>query len=83
MTVPPLYEPPRGPGPPGGDLDILARIEGLMGEEDALLLIPARERSKEQHERLGAIGEELDRALDALRRRAERIAGHKPAPEKS
>jgi hypothetical protein len=75
LTVPPLYEPPREPDPPGGDLDVFARVEGLIGEEDALLMIPAKERTQEQHDRLRAIREELDRVLDALRRRAERFAG--------
>jgi hypothetical protein len=55
-----------------------ARIEGLIGEEDALLRIPAHERSEAQKERLRSIGDELDRMWDALRRRAERLAG--PAP---
>jgi hypothetical protein len=52
----------------------LARIEGLVGEEHALLLIPAEKREKHQHERLRAISEELDRVWEKLRERAERIA---------
>jgi hypothetical protein len=58
---------------------LFARIEGLVGEEDALLRIPARERTAEQHERLRSIGAELDRAWEKLRRRAERPAGRHPA----
>jgi tryptophan 2,3-dioxygenase len=58
--------------------DHYAHIEGLIGEEDALLRIPAHERTDEQRERLRSIGDELDRLWDALRRRAEGLAG--PAP---
>jgi hypothetical protein len=57
--------------PPGASL--FARIEGLLGEEDALLLIPARERTEDQHDRLRAIGDELDRIWERLRERAERL----------
>ena len=55
------------------DLDLFARIEGLVGEEKALLEIPARERSQEQKDRLRDVGAELDRISDALRARAARL----------
>jgi hypothetical protein len=60
---------------------LFARIEGLAGEEDALLRIPARERSREQNDRLGSIGAELDRAWEKLRERAERLAHRERAVE--
>jgi hypothetical protein len=77
MVVPGQY-PPRGPEPPA-NLSLFARIEGLVGEEDALLAIPARERSDGQHARLRAIGTELDGIFDTLRERAARVAEHRPA----
>jgi hypothetical protein len=77
MTVPtPHVQPPRKPGEIAHDpaeLGTLARIEGLIGEEIALLKIPAKERSTDQHDRLRAIGEELDRIWEKLRDRAERL----------
>jgi hypothetical protein len=57
---------------------LFARIEGLVGEELALLRIPALERTEEQHSRLKSIGAELDRVFEKLRERAAR-----PAPEGS
>jgi hypothetical protein len=63
------------------DLKLFARIEGLVGEEAALLRIPARERTEDQRHRLDGIGQELDRIFDALRERAERLGGHRPAGE--
>jgi hypothetical protein len=77
MTVPPFEPPgvPRDLGPGlSDDAEVFARIENLMGEEDALLRIPARDRSAHQHERLRLIGEELDRAFEKLRERGERRA---------
>jgi hypothetical protein len=59
---------------------LFARIEGLAGEEEALLRIPARERTAEQHHRLRSIGAELDRVWERLRGRAEQLAGRRPAP---
>ncbi len=54
------------------DLEAYAHIEGLVGEENELLE-EAKEGRKEDHrERLHAITQELDRAWEALRRRAER-----------
>jgi hypothetical protein len=65
--------------PEGGDLvperldvELFAHIEGLCGEEAALLATPANERDKHQHERLRAITAELDRVWEKLRERAER-----------
>jgi hypothetical protein len=59
---------------------LFARIEGLVGEEDALLTIPAHERSEEQHARLRSIAQELDRVWEHLRDRIERRGGPAPAP---
>jgi hypothetical protein len=52
------------------DLGLFARIEGLVGEERALLEIPARKRSEQQKHRLRDITTELDRIAGALRARA-------------
>lgn len=60
---------------------LFARIEGLVGEEEALLRIPARQRSRDQHERLRSIAAELDRVWEKLRDRAERLVRREPAPE--
>jgi hypothetical protein len=70
-------EPRRAKGdfaPDQPDLDLFARIEGLVGEEAALLAIPARDRDDAQRDRLHAIAAELDRAFERLRERAERLA---------
>jgi hypothetical protein len=58
-------------GPP--EVELFARIEGLSGEEAALLAIPANERNQHQRDRLRAIAGELDRAWHLLRERAERL----------
>ena len=55
------------------ELELLARIEGLVGEEAALLTVPREHRRQEQHERLRAISDELDRIWASLRGRAERL----------
>ena len=55
------------------ELKLFARVEGLAGEERALLAPSREKRSPEQHERLRAISEELDRIWVALRERAERL----------
>jgi Protein of unknown function (DUF2630) len=76
-------EPQRGPKdfvPGSSDLELFTRVEGLVGEEAALLAIPHEDRSQHHHERLKAIGEELDRAFEKLRERAERV-GHRSAGE--
>lgn len=59
---------PQSPG-----VQAFARIERLCGEEDALLKVPAKERSKQQESRLREIGAELDRVWEKLRERAERL----------
>jgi Protein of unknown function (DUF2630) len=56
------------------DLEVYAHIEGLVGEEAELLEGAEEGRKEEHHERLDAIRQELDRAWDTLRRRAERRA---------
>jgi Protein of unknown function (DUF2630) len=56
------------------DLEAYAHIEGLVGEEDELLEQAEEGRKEEHRERLRAITEELDRAWETLRRRAERRA---------
>jgi hypothetical protein len=58
------------------DLEAYAQIEGLVGEESELLKEPDEGRRQEYRERLRAITEDLDRAWETLRRRAER--GAKP-----
>jgi hypothetical protein len=68
-------QPPDDRAEPPADLGLFARIEGLVGEERALLEIPVRERSQRQKDRLRELGEELDRILETLRTRAERLAG--------
>ena len=54
------------------DLEVYARVEGLVGEEDELLEGAEGSRKVEHRERLHAITQELDRAWETLRRRAER-----------
>jgi hypothetical protein len=63
------------PIPP--ELELYARIEGLVGEEAAILAVAEEERRQEHHERLRAISAELDRIWEHLRERAER-RGHTP-----
>jgi hypothetical protein len=60
------------------DLETYAHIEGLVGEETELLEEAEEDRKEEHRERLHAIKEDLDRAWETLRRRAERRA--KPGP---
>jgi hypothetical protein len=55
-------------------LDTYTHIEGLVGEEDELLEAAEEDRKREHRERLHAITQELDRAWETLRRRAERRA---------
>jgi phenylalanyl-tRNA synthetase beta subunit len=52
-------------------VDLFAQIEGLVGEECALLAIPLHKRSKSETTRLREIAETLDRIFDKLRERAE------------
>jgi hypothetical protein len=59
------------------DATYFSHIEGLVGEEAALLAIPAHEREPHHHERLHTIATDLDRIFEKLHERAERLAaGH-------
>jgi hypothetical protein len=62
-------------------LQVFARIEELVGQEDALLRIPAKERTREQHDLLHAIGAELDRVAERLRVRVPRADADRTAVE--
>ncbi len=53
------------------DLEVYAHIDGLVGEENELLEEAEEGRKEEHRERLHAIRQELDRAWETLRRRAE------------
>jgi hypothetical protein len=53
------------------DLSLFARVEGLVGEEKALLEIPRP--SRQQRDRLREVGAELDHIWEALRARAGRL----------
>ena len=64
------------------ELRLFARIEGLVGEEAALLAIPHEKRRRDQHERLRAISAALDRIWEMLRERAHRL-GHDGGPARS
>lgn len=68
--VPPRDLKDLSPIPEG--VELFARIEGLVGEEAALLAVPHEQRKQAQHERLRAVSEELDRIWEKLRQRAER-----------
>ncbi len=56
------------------ELEVYAHIEGLVGEENELLEGAEEGRKEEHRKRLHAITEELDRAWQTLRQRAERHA---------
>jgi hypothetical protein len=74
MSAFPGWELPRTPdeiNPSAAEKELFARIEGLIGQEIALLDIPARERTDAEHARLHEIGVELDRIFERLRQRAE------------
>jgi len=60
------------------ELELFARIEGLVGEEAALLTVPREHRRQNQHERLHAISDQLDRIWATLRGRAERLGLDSP-----
>jgi hypothetical protein len=62
------------------ELELFARIEGLVGEEAALLAVPLQQRRQEQRERLHAIGEELDRIWEKLSERAKRLGADPTSP---
>ncbi|MGZ4250666.1 MAG: hypothetical protein ACXVUE_20480 [Solirubrobacteraceae bacterium] len=61
------------------ELELFARIEGLVGEEAALLAVPLERRRQEQQDRLRAIGEELDRIWEKLSERAKRLGIERPS----
>ena len=75
MSVPPPQA-PRALGDPAElapEASLFARIEDLIDEEHALLLIPATERGRRDHERLHEIEDELDRIWQTLRERSRRL----------
>jgi hypothetical protein len=55
------------------EASLFARIEDLIDEEHALLLIPAVERGRRDHERLREIADQLDRIWETLRERSRRL----------
>jgi hypothetical protein len=73
MTAFPGGEPPPEEARPPGDVGVYTRAEHMVGDEYALLQIPADERTPEQHARLRALEDELDRIWQLLRRRAEAL----------
>jgi hypothetical protein len=62
--------------PEQSELEAYAHVEGLCGEEAALLEVPEHEREPHQHERLKAISAELDRVWERMRERADRLGRH-------
>ncbi|MCW2997299.1 MAG: hypothetical protein JWN65_848 [Solirubrobacterales bacterium] len=77
MTVLPhdlTKTPPPAPRPPEEELSLFSRIEGLVGQETALLRVPAAERSADQRAHLRAISDELDRIWHRLQARAQAAA---------
>jgi hypothetical protein len=74
--------PPRREVPVDPSLELLARIEGLVGEEYALLAIPENDRTPKQNDRLREITDELDHVFVALKQRAARL-GHRGGGEPS
>jgi len=78
MSVPPPQT-PRELGDPAElapEASLFARIEDLIDEEHALLLIPATERGRRDHERLHEIEDQLDRIWETLRERSRRLGRH-------
>jgi hypothetical protein len=61
------------------ELRLFAQIEGLAGEEAALLAVAPEERTREQQDRLRAICTELDRVWGRLRERASRLGDRRAA----
>jgi Protein of unknown function (DUF2630) len=74
---------PRDVAPEPYQLDAYAHIEGLCSEEDRLLEMSEEERTEAHHKRLHAIGAELDRAWEHLRKRAERLERRPRPPQAS
>jgi hypothetical protein len=62
------------PAERAAEASLFARIEDLIGEEHALLLIPAAERRRRDHERLREIEDQLDRIWEKLRERSRRLS---------
>jgi hypothetical protein len=54
------------------ELRTFARIEGLLGQEHALLLIPAKKRTARERRLLKAVTAELDRIVEKLKERPAR-----------
>jgi|1185.fasta_scaffold327451_1 hypothetical protein len=74
MTRPPVSEEflerePEDLAPLPEGLKVFARIQGLLGQEQALLAIAERERTREEQGLLNAVSAELDRAAARLRAR--------------
>jgi len=63
--------PASDPAPDDADAHVFARVEGLIGEEDALLRLPLHERTAAQRDRLRWLGDELDRLWELLSARAQ------------
>jgi hypothetical protein len=70
----PYEEPLQGTPELPESMRVVSRIEGLTRQEDALLRIPAHERTTAQRNRLRAIGAELDRVFAHLQARAARAS---------
>jgi hypothetical protein len=68
---PPLAEVNAAPEP--SDVTYFSRVEGLVGEEAALLAVAPDDRTQTQRDRLHAIAADLDRIFDTLRERARRL----------
>ena len=56
------------------ELEAFARIEGLMGQEHALLSVPEAKRTDRERRLLGAVTAELDRIVEKLKERPVRPA---------
>ena len=56
------------------ELETFARIEGLLGQEHALLLAPAAKRTDRECRLLDAVTAELDRIVEKLKERPVRPA---------
>jgi hypothetical protein len=55
------------------ELHLFGRLEHLVGEEARLLAETSQHSTHEQHERLRAITEQLDRIWETMRERATRL----------
>jgi hypothetical protein len=59
-------------------VEVFGHVEGLCREETELLEVAEHQRTAEQHQRLQAISEELDRTWEHLHERAQRLGRHPP-----